>query len=52
MFPQVTLQAPDGYTVKESNLDFSNATEAEFIAGLKVWIEIILDGQLPEELTP
>lgn len=49
---QVSLQAPDGYTVKETDLDFSSATEAEFIAGLKVWIEVILDGQLPEEVSP
>lgn len=48
---QISMEVPQGYTLKETNLDLSNATEQDFVAGLKVWVEIMLDGQFPEAIT-
>ena len=45
------MEVPDGYTLEETQMDLSSATEEEFIAGLKVWVEIILDGRFPEAIT-
>ena len=49
---QVSMEVPSGYTLKETKLDLSNVTERDFIAGLKVWIEVLLDGRFPESITP
>lgn len=49
---QVSMEVPNGYTLKKTNLDLSKEpTEEDFIAGLKVWVEIMRDGQFPEALT-
>jgi hypothetical protein len=46
------MEVPPEYTLKETNLDLSKEpTEQDFIAGLKVWVEIMRDGQFPEALT-
>ena len=47
----VSLDVPDGYTVQESTIDLSDATEEDFIAGLKVWAELLLDGRFPTSIT-
>ena len=39
----VSMDIPAGYALKESALDLSDATEEDFIAGLKVWAELLLD---------
>ena len=33
-------------------MDLSNVTEQDFIAGLKVWVEVLNDGQFPDDLSP
>ena len=48
---QVSMDVPAGYTLEETKLDLSNATEEDFIAGLKVWAELLLDGRFPESIT-
>ena len=48
----VSMEAPQGYTLKETDMDLSNVTEQDFITGLKVWVEILNDGQFPDELSP
>ena len=48
----VSMDVPDGYTVKETDMDLSNVTEQDFVAGLKVWVEVLNDGQFPDELSP
>jgi len=48
----INMEVPPEYTLKETNLDLSKEpTEQDFIAGLKVWVEIMRDGQFPEALT-
>jgi outer membrane lipoprotein-sorting protein len=47
----VSMDVPDGYTLKTTEMDLSDATEQDFIAGLKVWSELFLDGRFPERLT-
>ena len=47
----ISMEVPDGYTLKETQMDLSSATEEEFIAGLKVWVEVMLDGRFPEAIT-
>jgi outer membrane lipoprotein-sorting protein len=46
-----SMEVPVGYTLEETQLDLSSATEEEFIAGLKIWIEVMRDGQFPEAIT-
>jgi outer membrane lipoprotein-sorting protein len=48
----VSMEVPQGYTLKETDMDLSNVTEQDFIAGLKVWVELLNDGQFPDELSP
>lgn len=47
----VSMDVPAGYALKESAMDLSDATEEDFIAGLKVWAELFLDGRFPESIT-
>jgi hypothetical protein len=47
----VSMDVPDGYTLKTTQIDLADATEQDFIAGLKVWAELFLDGRFPERLT-
>jgi len=44
----VSMDVPDGYQLKETTFDLSNATENDFIEGLRVWAEVLLDGTFPE----
>ena len=48
----VSMEVPEGYTLKETDMDLSKASEQDFINGLKVWVEVISDGQFPDELSP
>lgn len=47
----VSMDVPAGYALKESKMDLSDATEEDFIAGLKVWAELFLDGRFPESIS-
>ena len=48
----VSMEVPQGYLLKETDMDLSNVTEQDFIAGLKVWVEVMLDNQFPDALNP
>jgi outer membrane lipoprotein-sorting protein len=47
----VSMEVPDGYTLKKTTLDLSDATEEDFINGLRVWAQLFLDGRFPESIT-
>jgi hypothetical protein len=47
----VSMDIPAGYTLAKSNMDLADATEEDFIAGLKVWAEVFLDGRFPDSIT-
>jgi hypothetical protein len=46
----ISMEIPAGYTYKESEVDFSNINEQDFIEGLRVWAEVIYDGIFPENI--
>ncbi len=45
---QVSMDVPDGYTLAEAEVDFTKGTEEDFIASLRIWAEVLLDGKFPE----
>jgi outer membrane lipoprotein-sorting protein len=47
----VSMDIPAGYTLEKSTMDLADATEEDFIASLKVWAEVFLDGRFPEGIT-
>lgn len=47
---EVSMEVPEGYTVKETPLDFSNVTEANLVGSLRVWATVLLDNRFPDEL--
>lgn len=48
---EVSLDVPEGYTVKETAFDFSNVTEANLVESLRVWATVLLDNRFPDELS-
>ena len=48
---EVSMEVPEGYTVKQSNFDFSNVTEANLVGSLRVWATVLLDNRFPDELS-
>jgi hypothetical protein len=46
----VSMDVPDGYTLKKTDIDMRNATEEDFIESLSIWAEILGDGVFPEEI--
>ena len=46
----VSMNVPDGYTLKQTDMDLGNATEEDFIESLSIWAEIVGDGVFPEEI--
>lgn len=47
----VSMDVPEGYNMQKSDLDLSDATEEDFIAGLKVWATVLRDGTFPDSIT-
>lgn len=46
-----SMKAPEGYTVQDAGgIDFGNPSESAFIESLRIWAEIIEDGQFPESI--
>jgi len=43
----VSMNVPPGYT-EETEVDFTGATEQDFIESLRIWAEVLLDGRFPE----
>lgn len=47
----VSMDVPAGYKLEEAQMDLSDATEDDFIAGLKAWTELFTNGYFPESIT-
>ena len=46
-----SMEAPDGYEVQDAGgIDFSESSEGAFIETLRIWAEIIEDGQFPDSI--
>jgi hypothetical protein len=45
-----SMDAPEGYTVQQAELDLFGSTEQDFIEGLRVWAEVLLGGEFPESI--
>jgi hypothetical protein len=46
-----SMEAPEGYTLQETQLDLLGSTEADFIEGLRVLAELYGGGQFPDNVT-
>ncbi len=46
----ISMDVPPGYTLKQNEIDFSEATEQDFIESLRIWAEVLLDGRFPEAI--
>lgn len=44
----VSMEVPEGYTLQETRLDLSDATEKDFLEGLRIWAEVLQDGAFPD----
>jgi len=47
---QVSMDVPEGYTLDETQIDFTKGTEEDFIESLRIWAEFLLDGKFPEAI--
>ena len=47
---QMSMDVPEGYTLEETEVDFTKGTEEDFIESLRIWAEILLDGKFPESV--
>lgn len=45
-----SMEVPDGYVIQKAEVDFKKGTEEDFIETLRIWAEIIEDGQFPESI--
>lgn len=48
---EVSMEVPQGYTLKESPVDFTDATEKDLVESLRFWAKVLLDGHFPDSLT-
>jgi len=47
-----SMEVPDGYVVQQAGgIDFKKGTEEAFIETLRIWAEIIEDGQFPDSIS-
>jgi hypothetical protein len=46
-----SMEVPAGYTIQESSIDFEDSSESGFIETLRIWAEIIEDGQFPDSIS-
>lgn len=44
------MEVPQGYKIQQAGIDFKDNSEAGFIETLRIWAEIIEDGQFPESI--
>lgn len=47
----VSMDIPDGYTLHESELDYTNFNERDFIIVLQYWAENVLGGNFPDNVS-
>jgi hypothetical protein len=45
-----SMEVPDGYTIREAGIDFKDSSESGFIETLRIWAEIIEDGNFPDSI--
>jgi hypothetical protein len=46
----VSMDVPDGYTLQKKDIDFTGATEKDFIESLRLWAKILGDGTFPDAI--
>ncbi|MBN2589786.1 MAG: hypothetical protein JXA96_07980, partial [Sedimentisphaerales bacterium] len=46
----VSMDVPNGYTLKDTQVDLGNATEGDFIESLRIWATILGQGVFPETI--
>jgi len=45
-----SMEVPDDYVIQEAGIDFKESSESGFIESLRIWAEIIEDGQFPDSI--
>jgi len=45
-----SMEVPEGYTEQKTEMDLFASTEEDFIEGLRVWTEVLLDGEFPASI--
>jgi hypothetical protein len=45
-----SMEVPDGYTIREAGIDFKDSSESGFVETLRIWAEIIEDGNFPNSI--
>ena len=46
----VSMNVPEGYILEQTEVDFTGATEQDFIESLRIWADVLMDGQFPEAI--
>lgn len=47
-----SMEVPDGYTTEDAGaINFSEGNESNFVESLRIWAEIIEDGQFPDSIS-
>jgi outer membrane lipoprotein-sorting protein len=46
----ISMDVPPDYTLEEGEIDFTKSTEEDFIEGLRIWAEVLLDGTFPDAI--
>ncbi|MBW7991701.1 MAG: zf-HC2 domain-containing protein [Planctomycetes bacterium] len=46
----VSMDVPDGYTVQKNEIDMGTSTEQDLVDCLRIWAELLLDGNFPETI--
>jgi len=47
---QMSMDVPPGYTLEQTEVDFSGATEQDFVESLRIWADVLMDGKFPEAI--
>lgn len=45
-----SMEVPDDYVIQEAGIDFKESSESGFIETLRIWADIIEDGQFPDSI--
>ncbi len=46
----VSMDVPDGYTEQKNKIDMGTSTEQDLVECLRIWAELLLDGNFPESI--
>ena len=47
---EISMEIPSAYTLQNTKIDLGNATEQDFIEGLRIWAKVLGDGVFPETI--